>query len=294
MPLLKYKEWNEINEANVFDKIKTWFSRSFGGSIDKLDSLLNQYKKSELRFVDEWEEIRVKIDELELEKSQIKNDPAEVKKLERMIDRNQSIIPTWAKAHEKKTDEIFDKAKSVIKNDKKLESYWETNKVRIDSEVAEEMYRRAKYFSNDTATSEIYTKYKKAVLKAKEKDSAFKEKYGNLIGDKAPSEKGDKKTYSESNFEVLSKLSISEFTEAIKDFPKDEAKQLVSYLLKERNDLYLAMDMERDSLNTEIAKREKDHKTKEYAAQKIKDIREKYMGKIRDLRSKITVARKHA
>ncbi len=294
MPLLKYKEWNEINEANVFDKIKTWFSRSFGGSIDKLDSLLNQYKKSELRFVDEWEEIRVKIDELELEKSQIKNDPAEVKKLERMIDRNQSIIPTSAKAHEKKTDEIFDKAKSVIKNDKKLESYWETNKVRIDSEVAEEMYRRAKKLADDSVTSELYTKYKKAVLKAKEKDSAFKEKYGNLIGDKAPSEKGDKKTYSESNFEVLSKLSISEFTEAIKDFPKDEAKQLVSYLLKERNDLYLAMDMERDSLNTEIAKSEKDHKTKEYAAQKIKDIREKYMGKIRDLRSKITVARKHA
>lgn len=298
MSLLKYQEWNVLNEANLFDEIKNWLSRSFGGSIDKLDSLLNQYKKSELRFVDEWEEIRVKIDELELERSQVKNDPAELKKIDRMIDRNQAIVPTSAKAHEKKTDDLFDKAKGLIKDNKKLQAYWETNKVKVDSEVAEEMYTRAKKLADDSITSDLYTKFKKAVLNAKEKDSAFRKKYGNLLGDKPErsSKKGESvgKEYSDSNFELLSKLSITEFAEAVKDFPKEEAKQLASYLLKERNDLYVAMDMERDNLNTEISKMPKDHKTKEYAAQKVKDIREEYMGKIRELRSKITVARKHA
>ena len=50
---LKFKEWEELNEANLFGKIKDWFSSNFGGSLSKIEGLLYDYKKLELEFVDE-------------------------------------------------------------------------------------------------------------------------------------------------------------------------------------------------------------------------------------------------
>ena len=50
---LKFKEWDALNEASVFDKIKTWFSSNFGGAVSKLDGLLSDYRSAELEYVDE-------------------------------------------------------------------------------------------------------------------------------------------------------------------------------------------------------------------------------------------------
>jgi hypothetical protein len=54
------------------------------------------------------------------------------------------------------------------------------------------------------------------------------------------------------------------------------------------------MDIERDLLNKEIENSTDKEDAKKKAADKIKEIREKYMGEIRDLRTKITVAKKNA
>jgi hypothetical protein len=54
------------------------------------------------------------------------------------------------------------------------------------------------------------------------------------------------------------------------------------------------MDMEREALNDQIANKTGSGATRDDAAKKIKEIREKYMETIRDLRSKITIARKNA
>lgn len=302
MSLMRFKEWDAINEASLFDKIKNWFSGNFGGSIEKIDSLLDEYRRAELRFVDEWEEIRKEIDKLELQRSQVKNDPAEIKKIDRLITRNQQVITSSSKVHEKKTDEIFSKVKEVVKTNSRIESYWETNKIRVDAEIAEEMYRRAKRLTDQSIADELYRDYKAAVLKSREKDQAFKDEYGNLIGSVIPeSPKEYKKDYdvkskgaTEATFELLSRMSLLDFDQEVKTLAKEDAKRLVSYLTKERNDRYVALDMERDALNSQIEKSPDDHETREFAAKKIKELREKYMSEIRDLRSKITVAKRYA
>jgi len=307
MSLLKFQEWEHLNEENIFSKIQNWLSRNFGGALEKLDGLLSSYKKLEMRFVDEWEEIKVDNDKLEIQRGQVKNDPAELKKIDRMLERNQSVIAAAAKVHEKNTDEIFMKAKKLIESSKNLQTYWETNKVKIDAEIAENMYKIAKKLTDSKEADELYSNYKKTALAARRKDEEFKEMYGNLIGDRVPpppkhatvtpSSKGlSVKSVGgmESSFELLSTVSLLEFADAVKDFPSDQAKKLVSYLTSKRNDLYVAMDMERDVLNTEIEKMPRDHETRDYASTKIKEIRERYMNQIRDLRSKITVAKKYA
>ena len=40
---LKFKEWEELNEANIFDKVKTWFNINFGGALSKIENLISEW-----------------------------------------------------------------------------------------------------------------------------------------------------------------------------------------------------------------------------------------------------------
>jgi hypothetical protein len=309
---LKFKEWDRLNETNVFDKIKNWLSGTFGGSIESLDKLANEYRSAELEYVEKWEDINVELDKLDLERSQTKSDPAEMKRIDRLIQRNNDLMDAQSRSHEKKADNIFAKVKDVIKENERVRIYWEKIKTKIDANVAEEMYKKAKKLADSSISSSLYSKYKAALLKAKQRDIDFRNKYGNLMSDDMGSSKrykdksgssrpsdfyeGSSKSGNESDasFEFLAKLPLVEFTNAIKGYIPAQGKKLVSFLLKERNDRYVAMDMERDLLNKEVENSSNPNEARAFASKRIKEIREKYMDEIRDLRSKITIAKKYA
>jgi hypothetical protein len=306
---LKFREWDSLNEANILDKIKNWLSGTFGGSVESLDKLANEYRSAELEYVEKWEDINVELDKLDLERSQTKSDPAEMKRIDRLIQRNNNLMDAQSRSHEKKMENIFAKVKDVIKENERIRIYWEKLKTKIDANVAEEMYKKAKNLANSSLSSSLYSKYKSALLKAKQKDIDFRNKYGNLMSDDIESNRRSKDKYrssddyvepskpgneSDSSFEFLAKLPLIEFTNAIKGYIPAQAKKLVSFLLKERNDRYVAMDMERDLLNKEVENSSNPDKARAFASKRIKEIREKYMDEIRDLRSKITIAKKYA
>jgi hypothetical protein len=303
---LNFTEWERLNEASVLDKLKNFLSGAFGGSISKLDNLGEEYRSAEMDYVDEWEKIQEEIDKLELQRSQTKADPAELKKIDRLIVRNNQLLSSQSKAHEKKTDEIFLKVKKIITENKRLRTYWERIKTKIDSEVSQDMYEKAKKLSDSSLADSLYTKYKDAVLKAKQKDEEFREKYGNLMtreiqaGPKSSKFKDDEidseidGESSETSFSYLSKLPVSDFSKAVKNLEQKDAKSLLSYLIKQRNERYVAMDLERDALNKFVSSASNKDKARDLASDKIKDIRSRYMSEIRDLRSKITLTRKYA
>lgn len=306
---LNFKDWDSLNEANILDQIKNWLSGSFGGKIDKLDKLAEEYRSAELEYVEKWEDIHVEMDKLELERSQTKSDPAELKRIERLIQRNNQLMSAQSKTHEKKTDEIFNRVRETISENKRVRSYWERLKTKVDAEIAQEMYERAKRLADSSLSGSLYAKYKAAVLKAKQKDIDFKNRYGNLMTKDIDSsymtgKRGEKKVKTtdtadlfsdaDSSFEFLSKLSIVEFTDSVKDYSPEKIKKLISFLIKERNDRYVAMDMERDVLGKEVESSDDKEEAKIKATEKMKGIREKYMSEIRDLRSKITIAKKYA
>lgn len=306
MTLYNFQEWNQINESKTMDKILNWFSGTFGGKVEKINKLIEKYKDLEFSFVDEWEDIKIEEDELKLKRSQIKHDPAELKKIDRMIIRNNDLLDALKKSHSKKTEEIFFDIKKIIEDNKRLKDYWENSKVKADVEVAEEMYKKAKKLTDRSEADTLYSRYRQAVILSKQKDEDFLELYGKYSVDKyplvptqtpgqfasaglSPKEVGS----SEASFEMLSKLPVIDFSAAIRDFSRDQSKKLLNFLIKERNDLYLAMDIERDSLNNEISSMPRNSDTLSYASKKTKEIREKYLTKIRELRTKITVCKKY-
>ena len=303
---LNFKDWESLNEANIFDKLKNFLSGAFGGDVSKLDSLGEEYRSAEMDYVDEWESIQEEIDKLELERSQTKADPAEIKKIDRLVQRNNQLLTAQEKAHAKKTDDIFAKVKKIISENRRLRIYWERLKSKIDVEITQDMYEKAKKLADSSLSDNLYGKYKDALLKSKQKDEEFREKYGNLmtreIQVRSKSSKYDDFDIDSSepeikfktSFSYLANLPISEFSKEIKDLDRKEAKSLLSYLIKERNERYVAMDLEKDALNKFVTKASDKTKARDIAEDKAKDIRAKYMGEIRDLRSKITLTRKYA
>jgi len=296
MALLKFNEWDHLNESNVFDKIKTWFSANFGGALSKIENLLSEYRSAETAYVDEWEKIAEEIDKLELQRSQTKSDPAEIKKIDRYLQRNRQVIEDMKKAHAKKIDHLMLKVKDAISDSRKLQSYWELNKTKIDADVADDMFKRSKQLANVNLSGSLYSKYREAVIKAKEKDAEFKEKYGDLLGTqkKGPvssSTKTSKTGFSDAAFDLYVSMSLIDFTKEVEELDAKERKELTSFLLKHRNELYVQMEMEKESANSMFTNGEI---TKEDLGKTMKEIREKYMDPIRELRSKITVSRKNA
>ncbi len=298
---LKFKEWDQLNEASIIDKVKNWFSSKFGGPIGKIDDLIEEYRSAESDYVDEWEKIQSELDKLDLEKGQTKSDPAELKRIEKFIDKNTHALEAGEKSHAKTIDLLMAKVKQEINGDTKLKKYWEFNKTRVDAEVAEDMYKRAKNLADSTLGKSLYNKYKATVIRAKEKDAEFRKLYGDLINgtgrDKVnePNSRvpgGGSTGLSDSQMEQFLNMSVTEFAKEVRTMEKGDIRELVSFLIRKRNDLYVQMDTERDALNELIAKKEGAGATKESAAAKLKEIRDKYMDKIRDLRGKITIVRR--
>lgn len=292
--ILNFQNWNELNEANIFSAIGDWFQTTFGTSFGRIKELLDEYRDLETKFIDEWEEVHMEIDKLDLQRDQTKSDPAEQKKIQRLLTRNRDLLTSMEKVHEKNIDYLMKRVKKSIGEEQKLRNYWELNKSKIDSEVAEEMYQRSKRLADERLSDSLYRKYKDAVLKAKQKDQDFREKYGELARKEfraEPTMKDSKLGITDSSVDLYSSMSLADFSKMAQNLSPKEAKVLVSSLIKERNDLYLRLEIEREGLNKEI---DKGAVTREEAAKRIKSIRALYMDRIRELRSKITVARKYA
>jgi hypothetical protein len=295
---LKFEEWERLNEANLLGKITKWFSDNFGGKMSKLDSLIDEYSDAETSYVDEWEKIQEEIDKLELEKEQTKSDPAELKRINKFIRRNEDALSAGEKSHMKNIDFIMSKVKKEISNDSELRKYWELNKTRVDSEIAEDMYTRAKKLADPSISKTLYRLYKDTVLKAKEKDEEFRKEYGNLISGSAKDKKIDPESYdneaklTDAEMGQYVGMNLTDFTRAVRNLDKSSSRELAGYLIKKRNDIYIQMNLEKDELDDQIIKKTGHGENREKAKARLREINAKYMGKIRELRSKISVIRR--
>jgi hypothetical protein len=236
----------------------------------------------------EWNNIQTEIDSLQIQRSQIKSDPAEAKKLERMIENNNKLVTALSRKRKASVDKINSKVEEVTKGKPRLVSYWNLKKSELEAEIAEDLYNLAKGFTDQSVADELYDKYKEAALNAKKKDQSFREAFGKLDIPELSRKIGD--SYSSGDFsldEILS-MNSAQFTKFAQDLPRTEVKKLVNFLIKERNELYVALESGKEKIETStisLDKKEKDLK--------LKDFRETIMPKIRDLRTKITIARRY-
>jgi hypothetical protein len=295
--LYNFKQWqNELalNESKSIDNIMNWLSTNFGGSVSKIDTLLAGILSVEEDYMKEWNEIQTEIDSLEVQKAQIKSDPAEAKKLERMISRNQKLLDALSKKRRSAIDAIEKKVEDATKGKQRLISYWNMKKSEAESDVAEKLYKMAKNLTDSSIADELYDKYKDAALMAKKKDDLFRSKFGDLkLSSPSSIEVGDEKITKTGSFSLDPILAMNavQFTKYAQGLEKNSVKELIRFMMTERNERYATLDTERDRLEAQVAKQ---GITSADVKASLKDLRETLMEQIRDLRTKITIARRYA
>lgn len=295
--LYNFKQWqNELalNESKSIDNIMNWLSTNFGGSVSKIDTLLAGILSVEEDYMKEWNEIQTEIDSLEVQKAQIKSDPAEAKKLERMISRNQKLLDALSKKRRSAIDAIEKKVEDATKGKQRLISYWNMKKSEAESDVAEKLYKMAKNLTDSSIADELYDKYKDAALMAKKKDDLFRSKFGDLkLSSPSSIEVGDEKITKIGSFSLDPILAMNavQFTKYAQGLEKNSVKELIRFMMTERNERYATLDTERDRLEAQVAKQ---GITSADVKASLKDLRETLMEQIRDLRTKITIARRYA
>ncbi len=296
--IYKFKQWeqNVLNEANSLSNIVDWLTTNFGGSISKIDSLLGQINSIETQYAKDWNEIQTDIDSLEIQKAQTKSDPAESKKLERMIDRNQKLLSALSKKRRADIEKIDTKVEKVTDGKPRLISYWNLKKAELEADITEKLYKIAKELTDESVADELYDKYRKAALDAKKKDDQFREKFGKLELAKSSSidkmRDSDENIISGSNFSMdpIFAMNAPQFTKFVQNLEKTQVSSLIKSLQKERNERYATLDTERDRLE---AQAKKGGIPKDSVAGDLKDLRDTLMRQIRDLRTKITIARRY-
>lgn len=284
--ILEFSEWKNLREGSS-EKIVNTLSKFFGGRISKLDSILSSIKKSHSDYSDEWEEVITDIDALEVERTQTKSDPAEIKRIDRMISRKKQLLQALNVKKSKDIRNLEDKAQKIYDKNARLKSYWEVETSKLSAELAEDMYKRAKDLSDDSVSKELYSKYEEALLKSKERDESFRKKYGKL-SDEINGRIGKlKNPIFNFSLDPYLKMDHSSFESEVKNMENDQINALIKYLRIERNERYAMMDTERESL-------EKKMPNSPGIKAKIRDLSGRYMDEIRDLRTKITIAKKYA
>ena len=288
--ILKFEQWNQLNEASILTSIKNWLSGNFGGAVEKLDSLILAIKKAETGYIQEWEDVVSEIDQLEI-KLQGDVDAAQEKSTLRMVERKKQILSAIKKKKEKELENIFRKVELITKGNNRLSDYWGKEKAQADADIAKRMYDIAKSLGDDEMASDLYDKYKKFLDKSTRLESVLSKKYGGKLGKLSDKEGGLES--SESSLSKLSKKTLGEFSDSVKDLDPKEAKELMKICTEERNRLYVDMDLEISRIEEEI-KKKKDRDFEIEAERNIKKIKEKYLEKIREFRSKITLAKRYS
>jgi len=288
--ILKFEQWNQLNEASVLTSIKNWLSGNFGGAVEKLDSLILAIKKAETGYIQEWEDVVSEIDQLEI-KLQGDVDAAQEKSTLRMVERKKQILSAIKKKKEKELENIFRKVELITKGNNRLSDYWGKEKAQADADIAKRMYDIAKSLGDDEMASDLYDKYKKFLDKSTRLESVLSKKYKGKLG--KLSDKEEELEKSETSLSKLSKKPLGEFSDSVKDLDPKEARELMKICTEERNRLYVDMDLEVSRIEEEI-KKKKDRDFEIEAERNIKKIKETYLGKIREFRSKITLAKRYS
>lgn len=294
--LYNFEQWQNksaLNESRSTENIINWLSSNFGGSVAKIDSLLDSILTIEENYLSEWSNIQTEIDSLEVQKAQIKSDPAEAKKLERLISRNQNLLSALSKKRKAAIEVVEKKVEDATNGKQRLIAYWNLKKTDAESDVAERLYKMAKNLTDSSIADDLYDKYKDAALKAKKKDELFRTKFGDLKLSTPVSYAADSDKMSRpSNFllDPILAMNAVQFTKYVQGLDKKTVKELIKFIMTERNERYAILDTEKDRL---VAQKNKMGLSSADVKSDLKDLRETLMEQIRDLRTKITIARRY-
>ena len=231
--MLNFSEWDKqyysIDESE--EGIINWLSRTFGGKVKKIDSILADLTYLEKEYAAQWEkdqsliyDLKGQVDTGELSAEEEKDFRKKIKEAkERVSDSYRKKIQRIRSYNEQAT--------KIVDKNSRVHKYWDLKKSEAEVEVMKNLYEISKKFPDKNLEDKLYDDYKKSYEDLKRKEKGF-----DAISKDVDKEEEIGKDFIEGlSLSSLIKMSIPSFRSEIKNYSPSQLKSLKKSLIDRKN-----------------------------------------------------------
>ena len=232
--MLNFSEWDKkyysIDES-AEETVLNWLSRTFGGKVKKIDSILADLTFLEKEYATQWEKDHSLIYDL---KGQIETgelSPSEEKDLGNKIKEARERISSASRKKVQQIRSFNEQAMKIVEGNPRAHKYWDLKKAEAEVEIIKNLYEISKKFPDKKLEDSLYSDYKKSYDSLKQKERGV-EKISDEIEKKEKTESEKSET---SNILALIRMSLSEFKTEIKGYSSSQLKSVHRSLIDRKN-----------------------------------------------------------
>ena len=231
--MLNFSEWDRqyysVDESE--EGIVNWLSRTFGGKIKKIDSILADLNYLEKEYAAQWEKDQSLIYNLKGQIDTGELSDVEEKDFRKKIGEAKDRV---ADALRKKIQQIRsynEQAMKTVDKNSRVHKYWDLKKSETEVEVVKNLYEISKKFPDKNLEDKLYGEYKKSYEDLKRKEKGF----DVISKDIENEEEKSKDSLEYFNLVSLIKMSSSSFRSEIKNYSPSQLKSLKRALIDRKN-----------------------------------------------------------
>jgi hypothetical protein len=157
----------ELNEG-ILTGIMNFFSKVFGGRVTELDRILDKYKRNEGSYWKKWSEANHEYNKANALRDSSEDNIERQKYMEKM-ERASKLIKQTTKTRDEINSALDRQAILIIRDNRRLRTYWEVKKAKAEEEVANKSYTSLKKEVDDDTIDLLYDNARKAQKRAQEK-----------------------------------------------------------------------------------------------------------------------------
>ena len=231
--MLNFSEWDKqyysIDESE--EGIINWLSRTFGGKVKKIDSILADLTYLEKEYAAQWEkdqsliyDLKGQVDTGELSAEEEKDFRKKIKEAkERVSDSYRKKIQRIRSYNEQAT--------KIVDKNSRVHKYWDLKKSEAEVEVMKNLYEISKKFPDKNLEDKLYDDYKKSYEDLKRKEKGF----DAISKDVDKEEEIGKDSIEGLSLSSLIKMGIPSFRSEIKNYSPSQLKSLKKSLIDRKN-----------------------------------------------------------
>ena len=234
--MLNFSEWDKkyysIDES-AEETVLNWLSRTFGGKVKKIDSILADLTFLEKEYATQWEKDHSLIYDLRGQIETGELSPSEEKDFGNKIKEAKERISSASRKKVQQIRSFNEQAMKMVEGNPRAHKYWDLKKAEAEVEIIQNLYEISKKFPDKKLEDSLYSDYKKSYDSLKQKERGV-EKISDEI-EKKEKENPESKKFETSNIMALIKMSLSEFKTEIKGYSPAQLKSVHRSLIDRKN-----------------------------------------------------------
>ena len=231
--MLNFSEWDRqyysVDESE--EGIVNWLSRTFGGKIKKIDSILADLNYLEKEYATQWEKNQSLIYNLNGQIDTGELSDVEEKDFRKKIGEAKDRVADSSRKKIQQIRSYNEQAMKTVDKNSRVHKYWDLKKSESEVEVMKNLYEISKKFPDKNLEDKLYGEYKKSYEDLKKKEKGF----DSISKDVDREEEIGKDSIEGLSLSSLIKMSIPSFRSEIKNYSSSQLKSLKKSLIDRKN-----------------------------------------------------------